>query len=196
MDASVQEELDVSENGYKTFWCNEQLMRLEYNRQSLLTQAMLDFGFAPDLQNIDTNANCDFEDVLPLQSVLQDLKEDLINSKISFYKLLVRHRNALKALKAESEKRALDPKLVTYNSNLLDGLNKKLQTACLVNKASMGIVCDLDTCKKQILEEICLKREHLNKILSKKVEYERLALKFGKLKMQLKQRQSELKHLH
>jgi hypothetical protein len=182
---------------YKKLCFQAQLSKLAFFRQSLLDQALQEFGIResavhqfsaqfPEFTLVDSNK------LTETMECLKECRQMLINARIEYYKLLLKQEALIHDINAHCAI-SIDSKIIDYAANLMDALNAKLKTLCLVSKEAFGINCsDLNAHKERLLEQIQAKKDHLSKFYAKREEFEGLARRYGQLVRQIQQKKTDI----
>lgn len=191
---TILEELNApireDHQSYIQYWSQQQGKRLNRIALPIPEQAKLEFGLVanstPDIvESMNNTVNSDHS--LKLIEAVEQTRSKLIMAHIDYNKLVLEYKATLADLQLECQKPIPEPIMKEYFMNLLNGLSLKLESMRMYNSANFGIESGkLKVIKAELIKECESKSEQLQKILSRKTEYERLARKYGDLKREVR----------
>lgn len=177
-----QDAVDLAQ--YRETWMSMQQERLYHCSLPIREQAQIEFGFQVNNLNEQCNidAGDDYDFLVVRAKRAQLLKRKLILSQIDYYNLLLEYKEAVEDLMMTCQK-PVDDLVVEYYKSLVHGLTMKLKSMQLHGREEFEMDGkDLMQVKINLQKECAEKRHQLNQILSRRLEYERLATRYGELK--------------
>lgn len=154
-----------------------------HTRLPVLEQAKIEFGFSPMAnQEVMAQEDVNYDNLLERVRMVAETRKRLIAAQIEYYQLLLEYKQALQDLITNCQK-PVDPLLQEYYMNLISGLSLKLESMQSHSRKEFALEgADLNGIKERLARACEENSVHLNKILSRRTEYERLARQYGELK--------------